>query len=178
MTDRTVALDILSNVSIASPCNVSWESMKGDNRVRFCDECHLNVYNLSDMKAVDAAELVQRSEGRLCIKFYNRPDGTMLTADCPKGLRPKIRWAARRIAAALAAAVGLSLGSFGCQSLYWGTMAGCDIPETSNSTQSNRVQAGNTSSQPGRMSMKMGEAPTIRNRPTTRPDDDQLQRLR
>ena len=168
MTDRTVALDILSNVSIASPCNVSWDSMKGDNRVRFCDECHLNVYNLSDMKAVDAADLVQQSEGHLCIKFYQRTDGTMLTTDCPKGLRPKIRWAAGRVAAAIVAIFGMILGPIGCSSQRsaWGKMA---CPP---------VEPGATERQPGNMSMKMGEAPTIKKPANNDPDDGELNRIR
>lgn len=118
--DRTIALDILSSVSVASPCSVPWESMKGDNRARFCGECKLNVYNLSGMAAIDAANLVQRREGRMCVNFFRRSDGTILTADCPKGLRPRIRWMAGRIAAAVAAVFGIILVPAGCSSFRTG----------------------------------------------------------
>jgi hypothetical protein len=39
----------LRNIRIASPCPAEWEKMVGDERVRHCAECNLNVYNLSAM---------------------------------------------------------------------------------------------------------------------------------
>lgn len=38
----------LDNIHIASPCSADWSEMYGDNRKRFCGDCKLNVYNLSD----------------------------------------------------------------------------------------------------------------------------------
>jgi hypothetical protein len=62
----------------------------------------MNVYNLSDMTKLEAENLLTVSEGRLCVRFYRREDGTVLTADCPVGLR-----AARlRLAAMTAALAG------------------------------------------------------------------------
>ena len=72
-------------LTIASPCPASWDEMKGDERVRFCDECELNVYNLSDMSEEEALKLVEEREGRLCVRFYQRKDGTVLTQDCRVG---------------------------------------------------------------------------------------------
>lgn len=60
--------------------------MSGDDRVRFCGVCRLNVYNLSGMTRRDATELVQLVEGRLCVRFFRRKDGTLLTSDCPVGM--------------------------------------------------------------------------------------------
>ena len=51
--------------------------MKGDQRVRFCDQCKLNVYNLSEMSRPAAERLVLQTEGRLCVRYYQRADGTM-----------------------------------------------------------------------------------------------------
>jgi hypothetical protein len=61
--------------------------MIGDERVRFCGQCELNVYNLSAMTKAQAENLIVRTEGRLCAKFYRRSDGSILTQDCPVGLR-------------------------------------------------------------------------------------------
>ena len=37
-----------------------------------------------------ALKLVEEREGRLCIRFYQREDGTVLTSDCPAGAgRPR-----------------------------------------------------------------------------------------
>lgn len=59
--------------------------MEGDDRVRYCSRCSLNVYNLSEMTRAEAEVLVQNHEGRLCKAFYRRTDGTILTKDCPIG---------------------------------------------------------------------------------------------
>jgi len=75
----------LDNVRIASPCSVDWNSMIGDNRQRFCGDCKLNVYNLSGMTRTEAENLIMNAEGRLCVKFYRRSDGSIITQDCPVG---------------------------------------------------------------------------------------------
>lgn len=59
--------------------------MDGDQRVRFCQQCKLNVYNLSEMTKKDAEDLILEKEGKLCVRFYKRLDGTVLTRDCPLG---------------------------------------------------------------------------------------------
>lgn len=76
----------LSKVRVASPCPADWDSMIGDERVRFCGQCELNVYNLSALTKAQAENLIVRTEGRLCVRFYRRRDGSVLTRDCPVGL--------------------------------------------------------------------------------------------
>jgi hypothetical protein len=97
--------NVLENVSIAKPCPASWDRMRGNDRVRFCDGCQLNVYNISAMSAADAARLVAETEGRLCLRFYRRADGTILTQDCPVGLAARVR---RQAMGWFLAALGLS----------------------------------------------------------------------
>jgi len=75
----------LESVSVASPCHADWDAMRGDERARFCPSCAKNVYNLSAMTTVEAQSLIAEKEGKLCIRFFQREDGTMLTADCPLG---------------------------------------------------------------------------------------------
>ena len=60
--------------------------MIGDERVRFCGQCELNVYNLSAMTRTQAEDLIAGTERRLCIRYYRRKDGSILTRDCPVGL--------------------------------------------------------------------------------------------
>lgn len=102
--------DVLGRVRVAKPCPVAWEGMEGDRRVRHCDLCHLKVYNLSGMTRQEAARLIRESQGRLCVRYYRRADGTILTEDCPVGLRK----ARKKLARALAciAALFLSLCSY------------------------------------------------------------------
>ena len=85
----------LDSVGIATSCPASWEDMKGDARVRFCGSCMLHVYNLSEMRRQEAEALVREKEGRLCVRFYRRPDGTLLTKDCGLIVRARRRaaWA-------------------------------------------------------------------------------------
>jgi hypothetical protein len=97
------------NLHVARPCPADWGRMRGDDRVRFCEQCGLNVYNLSAMSAAEAAGLLARSEGRLCVRFYRRADGTLLTEDCPVGVR---RWR-RRVSRAAVAALTALLSLFG-----------------------------------------------------------------
>jgi len=100
--------EILKNVRVASPCPMSWDRMEGDDRVRYCGNCKLNVYNLSDMNKDDAARLVSETEGRLCVRFYQRRDGSVLTSDCPVGMRA----ARKKIAIALSCCFAMFLSIF------------------------------------------------------------------
>jgi len=59
--------------------------MYGNDRMRHCGQCKLNVYNLSGMTRQDAEDLVTNAEGRLCVRFYRRTDGTVITENCPVG---------------------------------------------------------------------------------------------
>lgn len=105
--------DLLSRMRVASPCPASWEAMEGDARVRFCRLCDLHVYNVSELTRAEAESLVARTEGRLCARLYRRADGTVLTKDCPTGLRAARRRAGRAAGAAFAAVLSLCGLAFG-----------------------------------------------------------------
>ncbi len=82
--------------------------MVGDDRVRHCAECQLDVYNFSAMSEREAETLVAKSAAtgsRLCARFYQRADGTVITQDCPVGFRARVKKVTRRAAAVLAAAM-------------------------------------------------------------------------
>jgi hypothetical protein len=85
-------------------------------RVRFCGQCNLNVYNLSGMTRDEAESLIARNEGRLCVRFYKRRDGSIITQDCPVGLRA-VHARASYWLKAVAAAVLAFLATIGFQSL-------------------------------------------------------------
>jgi len=84
--------------------------MKGDDRVRHCLDCNLNVYNLSAMTDREAQTLVAGREGRLCVRFYQRKDGTVLTQNCPVGVKAVVRRISR-VAGAVFSAMSVSLAS-------------------------------------------------------------------
>ena len=91
------------HLRIASPCKAPWENMDGDDRVRFCRECDRNVYDLSAMSEREARRLIAEREGRLCVRFYQRRDGRVLTSDCPVGAKRSFLAAGARSALTVAA---------------------------------------------------------------------------
>ncbi|HLL99608.1 MAG TPA: hypothetical protein VK400_01020 [Pyrinomonadaceae bacterium] len=106
----------LNNLKIASPCSQDWGAMIGSDRRRFCGECKLNVYNLSGMTRAEAENLLLNSEGRLCVRFYKRADGTVLTKDCPVGWQALKKRISRTAAAFVSLLFGL-LSGLGLMSL-------------------------------------------------------------
>ena len=95
---------------IASPCPASWEQMNGDDRVRLCELCNLHVYNIAELTASEAKLLIANAEGRICARLYRRADGTVITKDCPVGLRA-IRRRVATVAGAVFAAILSLCGS-------------------------------------------------------------------
>lgn len=92
---------------------MSWENMSGDDRTRFCQLCELSVYNISEMTAAEVRSLVENTDGRICGRLYKKADGTVITRDCPVGLRKYRLRATKYFGAALAGILGLFSLSFG-----------------------------------------------------------------
>jgi hypothetical protein len=109
----------LSNLKIASPCSADWNEMVGDNRKRFCGDCKLNVYNLSGMSKTEAENLLTNAEGRVCVRFYQRADGTVLTEDCPVGWA-KVKQRTKLFVTAAASLVFSFLGAIGLNAAFTG----------------------------------------------------------
>src|SRR5262249_10539856 len=112
-------LPLLQNVKVASPCPAAWsgmESVDGD-RVKYCGECKKNVYNLSAMTQSEAEGLLRKHEGHLCVRYYQRRDGTVLTTDCPVGVRA-VRHMFLRRSVATAALFLLGLGALAISSYH------------------------------------------------------------
>jgi hypothetical protein len=104
-------LPLLDRVYVASPCSAKWDDMVGNERVRFCGQCAKNVYDLSAMSRAAAEQLVREKEGDVCVRFHRRTDGTIMTADCPVGVRRRRirRVAATAITAAAAASAAAGI---------------------------------------------------------------------
>lgn len=65
--------DFSHQLRIASPCNMDWDSMIGNDRVRFCDHCQLSVHNVDLASRKQIRRLVARSKGRLCVTYRQTP---------------------------------------------------------------------------------------------------------
>ena len=103
----------VNKLRVASPCHIGWENMTGGERVRLCKTCNLNVYNITEMTSDEARRLITERDERICLRLYRRADGTLITRDCPVGLRALHKRATRRLGAALATIVGLFSIGFG-----------------------------------------------------------------
>lgn len=86
--------------------------MSGDDRSRLCGQCNRTVYNISGLSRAEASNLIENREGRMCIRLHRRPDGTVISNDCPKGLRAYRIRVAKYASSAFAAVLGLfSMGN-------------------------------------------------------------------
>ena len=104
---------LLGRAFIETPCPTSWDKMKGDDTVRFCNLCSLNVYNIANLTDKEADAILSKGKdgGRVCALLYRRPDGTIVTDNCPRALR-KIRDASKWVKAKIIAATTLALAFF------------------------------------------------------------------
>jgi hypothetical protein len=109
---KRASLPILDNIRVAAPCNASWDAMSGDDRVRHCGDCKKNVYNLSEMTREEAEALLAAREGSLCVRYYKRSDGTIITQDCSVGLRKRRRRRLIVAAGATIVAAGAATAAF------------------------------------------------------------------
>lgn len=106
--DKKRAIDSLA---IDLPCPIPWSHMKGDDKIRRCDVCDLNVHNLSAMTEVEIGEFLEANAGvRICVNMFERPDGTIVTDHCPAGLR-ELRNRAKKLYRAVAGFVAFAVAS-------------------------------------------------------------------
>jgi hypothetical protein len=104
---RRAKLTVLDNIHVATPCPAKWSDMTGDDRVRACGACQKNVYDISMMTRAEAEALIVEKEGRLCLRYYQRADGTIMLKDCAIAVskRGKRRWISLGAAALVAGTV-------------------------------------------------------------------------
>lgn len=113
-------LPVLDNIRVAAPCDADWSKMIGDDRARHCGDCKKTVFNLSDMTRAEAEALIVERTGKLCIRYFERKDGTIMTKDCPVGVSRRRK---RRLVAAGAVALLAGGGA-----LVWKTLRPGPVP--------------------------------------------------
>ncbi len=82
----------LGMIEVPIPCTVPWDSMRGNGRVRHCGQCKQSVYLLSEMSKEEAEELIRQKEGKLCVRLYRRPDGSVVTRSCAAVRWSRVVW--------------------------------------------------------------------------------------
>jgi len=92
--------------------------MSGDDRVRQCGQCDRKVHNLSNMTREEATELISGAKGRMCVRYFVRPDGMGMTRDCGQPTE-----ATKKISlAAIGLSIAASLSLAGCIQVSQGDM--------------------------------------------------------
>ena len=66
-------------LQVSEPCSAVWDSMSGDERVRFCSQCRKQVHNLSEFTPREALDLVLREGGLLCLSIERDARGVPRT---------------------------------------------------------------------------------------------------
>jgi len=141
LSSATIRASVIDSLSIASPCPKLWSEMEltASEAVRFCGDCKKNVYNVAQMSSLEAALLLQKGcaqreagmESSVCMQLYRRADGTVITDDCPVGLK-RIRdaWSKgrRHVAAALALVFGSLAGGLGARAQEAKSAASPPVP--------------------------------------------------
>lgn len=102
-------LNVLEQVRVAQPCAAEWDTMQGNDQVRFCEHCAKHVHNLSAMTPARALRLVEESNGKICVRYYARRDGAPQTYKSGLTLPgPGARRVARLATSAFSAVLSLS----------------------------------------------------------------------
>jgi Carboxypeptidase regulatory-like domain/Ankyrin repeats (3 copies) len=61
--------DSIPQLNLISPCQVDWDQMIGNDRIRFCEHCQLSVHNQVYLSKKQLRRLLARTQGRLCVRF-------------------------------------------------------------------------------------------------------------
>ena len=60
-------------INIEKPCLESWDEMSGNEKTRACSHCSENVNDISMMTETEAWDLIDESNGNLCVRFESHP---------------------------------------------------------------------------------------------------------
>lgn len=102
-TDKSVR-----SITVTSPCLADWDQMTGNDQIRFCEHCNLKVHNISELSYSQAARLIARSQGGLCVRYYRDSQGAALTKQTSRKLHQIGRRASRIAAGAFSATLSLA----------------------------------------------------------------------
>ena len=70
---------LLDAIYIPLPCPKSWEKMIGGDKVRFCESCENDIYNISAMTRQEARKLLFQSKEKVCIRMEKDSAGRIRT---------------------------------------------------------------------------------------------------
>jgi hypothetical protein len=69
----------LDSIEVETSCLQSWNKMRGNDQIRFCEHCTKDVHNLSAMTRKQARKIIAQSNAAICVRYIRRPDGRIQT---------------------------------------------------------------------------------------------------
>jgi hypothetical protein len=73
---------VLSQITISTPCPMDWSQMSGDDRMRYCTACGKHVHDFAKMTSAESDLLLRDNDWDVCGRLSRFADGTLVTADC------------------------------------------------------------------------------------------------
>lgn len=70
---------LLDAIDVPAPCPKKWDEMIGDDKVRLCQSCDKNIYNISEMTRGEVRRLLFQSKERVCIRLAKDENGKVRT---------------------------------------------------------------------------------------------------
>lgn len=98
-----------TDLTIAEPCHVSWESMSGDERRRFCAQCSKHVTHLSKLTQREAKDFLLDNPGE-CVQVDVLGDEVLFEPTPRASMTFRRGWLKR--AAAMGAVLAVSTPAF------------------------------------------------------------------
>lgn len=79
MTDQPLPAE--PALRIHTPCPMSWDDLKGDDKKRFCSQCSLHVLDAAHLSQGEAQALVANATARVCMRMQLDSSGAPIFRD-------------------------------------------------------------------------------------------------
>lgn len=100
----------VDRLKIDFPCTADWNQMRGNERIRYCEECNKYVYDFARLPRRQVEEMMAASPGRICAKLTYKNNSLVFLDSKPRP-RPESHRASPLAAAILTAMLGINTGA-------------------------------------------------------------------
>ena len=69
----------LENLEIKNPCQMDWEEMMGNEKVRRCERCQQSIYNISELTRRRALKVLNQPNEKICISYLQDENKQIIT---------------------------------------------------------------------------------------------------
>jgi hypothetical protein len=100
----------IDKLGINSPCTADWNKMKGNDRIRYCEECKRYVHDFSRLPRRQVQDLIAASPGRICARLTYNEDDSVIFLDSRTLSRSESQKASPLATAIVTAMITISTG--------------------------------------------------------------------